>query len=162
MFPDHNHALAPTQIAALLQPELINLQLVAREKIPALRELATPLKQHPAITAPEAFFREILARERASNTGLGHGFAMPHARTDLCREVVIAIGRSATGVDYDAPDGLPVQLLFLIGTPLRQAQSYHCLVVGLARLVARVTNRQRLLAAPDAVAFIRTMASLRV
>ncbi|MCX7010035.1 MAG: PTS sugar transporter subunit IIA, partial [Kiritimatiellaeota bacterium] len=125
--------LTPTQIAALLQPERIRLGLAAHEKILALRELTTTLKGHPDITGPEAFFREILARERASNTGLGHGLAMPHARTDLCREIVMAVGRSDAGIDYGAPDGELVQLLFLIGTPQRQAKPYHCLVVGLAR-----------------------------
>jgi len=154
--------LTPAQIAALLQPELICLELGTREKIPALRELAALLKGHPALTKHEAFFREILARERASNTGLGHGLAMPHARTELCRDIVIAVGRSASGIDYGAPDGEPVQLLFLIGTPQQGAKLYHCLVVGLARLLARASNCQRLLAAPDIPAFIRAVAGLRV
>ena len=60
--------LVPAQLAALLQPEMILLDLQAREKLPALRELVTALQHHPALPRPEAFFRELLARERNTNT----------------------------------------------------------------------------------------------
>jgi len=153
--------LVPTQLAALLQPQLIRLDLQAREKLPALRELLTALQHIPALPRPEAFFREVLARERITNTGLGNGLAMPHARTDLCADIVIAVGRSAAGIDYDAPDGKPVHLLFMIGTPQRELTRYHQLVVGLARMLNHAVNRERLLAATDAADFIRAMGTLR-
>jgi mannitol/fructose-specific phosphotransferase system IIA component (Ntr-type) len=156
-----NLPLVPAQLAALLQPEMIRLDLQARDKLPALRELVTALQHIPALPRPEAFFHELLARERVSNTALGNGIAMPHARTDLCTDIVVAVGRSAAGIDYDAPDGKPVRLLFMIGTPQRELTHYHQLVVGLARLLNRAANRERLLAATDAADFIRVMAALR-
>ena len=153
--------LVPAQLAALLQPEMILLDLQAREKLPALRELVTALQHHPALPRPEAFFRELLARERNTNTALGNGLAMPHARTDLCDDIVIAAGRSSAGIDYAAPDGQPVRLLFMLGSPQGQLTRYHQLIVGLARMLNRTANRDRLLAATDAADFIRVMASLR-
>ena len=157
----HNLPLDPAQLAALLQPEMIRLDLQARDKLPALRELFRSLPSHPALPRPEAFFRELLAREHITNTALGNGLAMPHARTDLCEDIVVAVGRSAAGIEYDAPDGKPVHLLFMIGTPQRELTRYHQLVVGLARLLNRATNRDRLLAATDAADFIRVMTALR-
>ena len=153
--------LTPAQIAALLHPQMIQWELQAREKIHALREIAALLRNHPAVAKPEAFFREILMRERVSNTGLGNGLAMPHVRTDLCDDIVMAVGRSVPGIDYGAPDGQPVQLLFLIGTPLGQLTRYHRVIVGLARLLASPTNRLHLLAAHDAASFISAIATLR-
>jgi mannitol/fructose-specific phosphotransferase system IIA component (Ntr-type) len=161
MQDDQKLPLVPAQLAALLQPDQICLNLQAQEKLPALRELVTSLRHHPALARPEAFFRELLARERVTNTALGNGLAMPHARTDLCDDIVIAVGRSTAGIDYDAPDGKPVHLLFMIGTPQRELTRYHQLVVGLARMLNRAANRERLLAATDAADFIRVMATLR-
>lgn len=153
--------LVPAQLAALLQPSSLRLDLRAREKIPALRELVTALQNHPSLQRSEAFFRELLARERVTNTALGNGIALPHARTDLCDDIVIAVGRSTLGVEYDAPDAQPVRLLFMVGTPQRQLTLYHQLIVGLARMLNRPGNRERLLAATDAADFIRIMAGLR-
>ena len=153
--------LVPAQLAALLQPDTILLDLQSSEKLPALRELVMALQHHPALPRPEAFFRELLARERNTNTALGNGLAMPHARTELCGDIVLAAGRSMAGIDYAAPDGLPVRLLFMIGTPQGQLTRYHQLVVGLARMLNRAANRDRLLAATDAADFIRVMAGLR-
>lgn len=161
MQTDQNLPLVPAQLAALLQPEMIRLDLQAGDKLTALRELVRSLPRHPALPRPEAFFRELLARERVNNTALGNGLAMPHARTDLCAGIVVAIGRSAAGIDYDAPDGKPVRLLLMIGTPQQELARYHQLVVGLARLLNRAANRERLMAATDAADFIRVMAALR-
>lgn len=161
MVQERQLPLLPAQIAALIQPQTVRLDLKAREKLPALRELAATLKDHPNLSRPEAFFREVLARERSANTGLGHGVAMPHARSELCGDLVIAVGRSAAGIDYGSPDGVPVHLLFLIGAPVQHTAPYHRLIVGLARLIESATNRQCLLAAEDASALIRVLTRLR-
>ncbi len=64
--------------------------------------------------APE-LFGEILAREEEATTGIGKGIAMPHARTsDVASETLIAVGLHADGVDFDATDGAPVHVVFLI------------------------------------------------
>ena len=152
----------PAQLAALLQPQALRLELQAREKLPALRELAAALKHHPRLTRPEAFFREVLARERVHSTGLGHGVAMPHARSELCGDFVLVVGRSAVGLDYGAPDGEPVRLLFMLGAPPHRVAPYHQLVVGLARVLESAANRERLLAAATPEDFIRTLAHLPV
>ena len=153
--------LVPAQLAVLLRPEFILLDLQERKKLPALRELFTTLQHHPALPRPEAFFRELLARERITNTALGNGLAMPHARTDLCEDIVVAVGRSAEGIDYDAPDGQPVRLVFMLGTPQRALTRYHQLVVGLSRMLNRSANRERLLAATGDAEFIRVLGTLR-
>jgi mannitol/fructose-specific phosphotransferase system IIA component (Ntr-type) len=107
----------------------------------------------------EAFFNEILDRERVSNTSLGHDVAIPHARTDQCSDIVIAVGRSEPGVDFEAKDHQPVRLIFLIGTPKQMVTDYLRVVGNLARLLRLDDLRQRLLTAPDAAAFIQTIAA---
>ena len=64
--------------------------------------------------APE-LFGEILAREEEATTGIGKGIAMPHARrSDVVKETLIAVGLHGDGVDFDATDGAPVHVVFLI------------------------------------------------
>ena len=145
------------KVAALLKPEAINLDLHARHKTDALREVASLLVQGKHVANFEEFFSEILERERVSNTALGHDVAIPHARTEQCSEILIAVGRSVAGVDFEGQDDLPVRLIFLIGTPKQMVAEYLRLVGNLARLLRQDSLREKLLAAPDAASFIKLM-----
>ncbi len=146
---------SPSKIASLLNPEAIQLELQAKQKTEALREVAELLAQSRCVGNFEAFFSEILARERVSNTALGHDVAIPHARTDQCSDILIAVGRSRGGIDFEAKDGQPVKLIFLIGTPKQMVTDYLRVVGTLARLLRQDELRQRLLDAPDAATFIK-------
>ena len=143
------------RIAALLKPERMKLGLEAKQKNAALHEVANLLGGSPCVSSFDAFFREILERERISNTALGHDVAIPHARTDHCTDILIAVGRSAEGIDFEAKDGRPVRLIFLIGTPKAMVTEYLRVVGNLARLLRQDDIRQRLLNAPDSAAFIQ-------
>ena len=144
-----------SKVAALLRPAAINLNLQARQKNDALREVALMLQQVGCVSDFDAFFKEILERERVSNTALGHDVAIPHARTEQCSEILIAVGRSPEGIDFEAKDGEPVRLIFLIGTPKQMVTEYLRVVGNLARLLRQDQLRENLLTAPDPEAFIR-------
>ena len=150
---------SPSKIASLLSPETIQLELQSREKVPALREVAELLTQNKCVGNFEAFFNEILQRERVSNTALGHDVAIPHARTDQCSDILIAVGRSHEGIDFEAKDGSPVRLIFLIGTPKQMVTDYLRVVGTLARLLRQDDLRRNLLDAPDAATFIKIIES---
>ena len=145
------------KVAALLRPETIKLNIQAKQKAPALREVAELLAQTNCVTNFDAFFQEILDRERVSNTALGHDVAIPHARTEQCSAILIAVGRSSDGIDFEAKDGLPVRLIFLIGTPKQMVTDYLRVVGNLARLLRQDNVRQQLLDAPDAASFIKVI-----
>ena len=145
------------KIAALLKPEAINLNLQARDKTAALHEVASLLVSSQRVANFEVFFGEILERERISNTALGHDVAIPHARTEQCGEILIAVGRSMAGVDFEGQNESPVRLIFLIGTPKQMVAEYLRLVGNLARLLRQDVLREKLLAAPDIATFIKLM-----
>lgn len=146
---------SPSKISSLLRPETITLDLKAKEKVPALREVAELLVRNNSVKNFEAFFNEILQRERVSNTALGHDIAIPHARTDQCTDILIAVGRSAEGIDFEAKDGQPVRLIFLIGTPKQMVTDYLRVVGNLARLLRQDEVRQQLIDVTDPAAFIQ-------
>lgn len=148
---------SPAKIASLLNPEAITLDLKATQKAAALREVAELLAKNKCVSNFEAFFNEVLQRERASNTALSHDVAIPHARTDQCDDIVIAVGRSNAGLDFEAKDNHPVRLIFLIGTPKQMVTDYLRVVGNLARLLRQDDLRQRLLDAPDPASFIKIL-----
>jgi fructose-specific phosphotransferase system IIA component len=154
--------ISPAKLASLLNPETINLNLRAAEKMAALREVAQLLAQHRSIHNFDLFFQEIIDRERVSNTALGHDVAIPHARTDQCTEILIAVGRSTKGVDFETKDGQRVRLIFVIGTPKHMVADYLRVVGNLARLLRQDDVRQSLLDAPDTASFIKIIDAAEV
>ena len=138
------------KVAALLRSETINLNLQARDKIGVLREVANLLAQSQRVANFEIFFSEILERERISTTALAYDVAIPHARTEQCNEILLAVGRSVAGVDFGVPNSQPVRLVFLIGTPKQMVTEYLRVVGNLARLLRQDALREQLSAAADA------------
>ena len=146
---------ASGKVTSLLAADAINLSLQANEKVAALREVAELLHSKSGLTDFDSFFKEILERERVSNTALGHDVAIPHARTDQCTEILMAVGRSATGIEFGAKDGQPVRLIFLIGTPKQMVTEYLRVVGNLARLLRQDDLRRRLLEVPTPAEFVK-------
>ena len=94
----------------------------------------------------------LFARERLGSTGLGHGVAIPHGRIKGLKDALGAFIRLAEPVPFDAPDGRPVSLLFVLLVP-EQANEHHLqLLSELAQMFSDRTFREQLLSAPDALA----------
>ena len=124
--------------------ELIN-NLVATRKI-------TP-EHHDAIAAV------VKKRESSMSTGIGFGIGIPHASTDLISEVVGALGRSKTGVNFDALDNQPVKLVMLFLVPQGQFQKHLHTLANIAKLLHKAEFRQALEQAPDADAMLQIVRS---
>jgi fructose-specific phosphotransferase system IIA component len=135
-------------ISDYLKEEQILLELDADSKESAIREIAGSMRRNPSITRYEAFVEDIFERETFSTTGTGHGIGVPHARTEAVSDIVIALGRSAQGIDFGSLDGKPVHLIFVLGTPKRKDLSLYLSVLArLTRLLERPAFRESLLAA---------------
>jgi mannitol/fructose-specific phosphotransferase system IIA component (Ntr-type) len=91
-------------------------------------------------------------RETSMSTGIGFGIGIPHASTDLIYEVVGALGRSRTGVNFDALDNQPVKLVMLFLVPQGQFQKHLHTLANIAKLLHKKEFRQALEEAKDAPA----------
>jgi mannitol/fructose-specific phosphotransferase system IIA component (Ntr-type) len=112
--------------------------LEADTKEEAVRELCRRFSESGALTRPkaDALATEILRRESEGTTGIGSGVAVPHAKTSLVPEMLVAVGVSAKGIDFASVDGDPVHVVFLIAAPPQAVQEYLALmkwVVSLTR-----------------------------
>ncbi|MGD2154378.1 MAG: cation:proton antiporter [Gemmatimonadales bacterium] len=101
-------------------------------------------------------------REELQGTGTGGGVAIPHARMPNLKRPVLAFGRSVAGVEWDAPDGLPVHLVFLLLSPERESGLQLQILAALASGLAEPTVRERLIhAKSDADTIAALDAALR-
>jgi fructose-specific phosphotransferase system IIA component len=94
-------------------------------------------------------------RETSMSTGIGFGIGIPHASTDLIYEVVGALGRSQKGVDFDALDNQPVNLVMLFLVPQGQFQKHLHTLANIAKLLHKKEFRQALQEASDSEAMYR-------
>ncbi|MCT2536024.1 fructose-specific PTS transporter subunit EIIC [Aquibacillus koreensis] len=101
-------------ITDLLRKDTIILDLQANSKASVIDELVNKLDKAGRLSDKDAFKQAILAREEQSTTGIGDGIAIPHAKTAAVKTPAIVFGRSIEGIDYEALDGQPSHLFFMI------------------------------------------------
>lgn len=141
----------------ILSPEQINPDLQASNRWEAIEELIDRLVQCAKIKPDnrEAILAVVKKRESSMSTGIGFGVGIPHASTDLIGEVVGAFGRSRRGVNFDALDNQPVNLVMLFLVPQGQFQKHLHTLARIAKLLHRKEFRQALETAPDSETMYR-------
>jgi mannitol/fructose-specific phosphotransferase system IIA component (Ntr-type) len=119
------------------------VELNSRDKVGALNELVDVMGTATQIVDKEAFRKAIFEREKLLSTGIGLGLAVPHAKMNGVKDIVMAVGRSKEGIAFDAIDGKPVHLVVMIGAAEEQRDTYIKLLAELISLLKDKKNRQR-------------------
>jgi fructose-specific phosphotransferase system IIA component len=140
----------------ILSREQIITDLRATNRWEAIDELIDSLVATGKISPShrEAIVAVVKKRESSMSTGIGYGIGIPHASTDLITEVVGALGRSRTGVNFDSLDNQPVNLVMLFLVPQGQFQKHLHTLANIAKLLHKAEFRQALEQAPDAEAML--------
>ncbi|MBD0690384.1 fructose-specific PTS transporter subunit EIIC [Streptomyces sp. CBMA123] len=140
--------------SGLITPALVDLHLAPEDKSEALRALAQRLVAEGRVTDLDGFLGDIAAREAQAPTGMGDGIGIPHCRSPHVTRPSLAFGRSARGVDFDAPDGRPADLVFMIAAPEGADDSHLQILAALARRLMdpEFTGALREAESPGAVA----------
>jgi nitrogen PTS system EIIA component len=117
-----------------IELEIHDLQSTDRYDV--IRELMKSLAAHEKLdgVAANRIEAEILDREKLTSTAIGNGVAIPHARVASVNRVQAVLGRSAAGIDWDAPDGKPVHLVFQFISPRIGIQIHTEMLMRIARL----------------------------
>jgi PTS system nitrogen regulatory IIA component len=109
------------KIVEMLKTEDILEDLQSDNKSDVFRELVHPFVKSPRNLDPEAAIHVLHEREKLGSTGIGDGIAIPHGKIPGLDELILSFGRSVTGVRFDAMDGKPVHLFFLLLAPEHSA-----------------------------------------
>jgi mannitol/fructose-specific phosphotransferase system IIA component (Ntr-type) len=145
----NSHAVV---LSELLSPATIALDLKSTDRDGVLSELVNQIPQ--LAKQPEAratLLRALHEREELHSTGIGDGIAIPHARNalvGLVDEPIVVFGRHKEGIAYDAIDGVPARLFFLLVAPT--VTQHLAVLARLSRLLRDPKLRQGLLAADGA------------
>ena len=136
-------------LSDLLSPAAINLNLSSVGRDEVLEELVNQIPE--LVGQPDArqtLLRALREREQLHSTGIGDGIALPHARNALVGLVdhsIIVFGRHPKGIPYEAIDGIPARLFFLLIAPT--VTQHLAILARLSRLLRDPKLRQNLLAA---------------
>ena len=138
-------------IAKLLPVSNVVVGLEASSKKRAFEQAGLLFENNHGI-GRSTVFDSLFAREKLGSTGLGQGIAIPHGRIKGLKDALGAFMRLAEPVQFDAPDGRPVSLMFVLLVP-EQANEHHLqLLSELAQMFSDRSFREQLSSAPDAAA----------
>ncbi len=118
----------------------------ATEKYAAIAELIGKADVFAEVGDLGLFEAAVVDREKSGSTGLGRGVAVAHGKTPLADRVIVALGISRRGIEFEAPDGLPVKLLFLVASPPEMSCEYLLALSAIAGLCRNDDLKERLLA----------------
>lgn len=124
-----------------LAKELVLPELTAETKSAVLNELIAPLGEvYPEMDTDQAV-RVLLDREKLGTTGIGDGIAIPHGKLEDLDKVLVVVGRSKQGVDFESLDHKPCSIFFLVLAPEQVAGMHLRVLAQISRLLKDETFR---------------------
>ena len=132
------------KLVDILSPDAICVELVAQTKPDALKELCALLGRAGKLPDVPAMVKTLEEREALGSTGIGQGVAIPHGKSTAIKEQAAALGISKRGVEFDALDGEPVHIVFLLVAPADAAGNHLKALAKVSRLLKDKFFRQAL------------------
>lgn len=145
------------KVVDFLRPEMVIPGLSGMSKSAVLAEMAAHVARHRGLD-PITLTQVLEERERLASTAIGDGIAIPHGKLEACGELVGALGRSTSGLEFDSIDGKPTHLVFMLVAPANATGSHLKALARLSRLFRDALLRERLIEAPDAEAMFKALA----
>ena len=145
-------------VAKLLPTANVVLELSVSSKKRLFEQVGLLFENNHGI-ARNLIFDSLFARERLGSTALGQGVAIPHGRIKGLKEAIGAFVRLAQPVPFDAPDGKPVNLVFILLVPEQATEKHLQILSELAQMFSDRSLRESMSAAPDAAALHQIVAA---
>lgn len=145
------------QVSELLELERISCNTHAASKKRVLEQLSELLADNQGDLTQIKVFDSLLSRERLGSTGLGHGVAIPHGRVKESDRTLLALIKLDQGIDYDAVDNQPVDLLFALLVPEHSTDEHLQLLSQLAEMLSDPALVERLRSATDSGSLLDTI-----
>ena len=132
------------KVFELLDERFILTDFNSDDKENVINELIDLYKESDKVNDIEKVRTAILDREKIMSTGVGKGFAIPHGKTNAVTDVIAAFGKTTRDIDYDALDGNPVHLVFLLVGRDDMVSKHIKLLSRISRLMNKDEFRERL------------------
>jgi PTS system nitrogen regulatory IIA component len=136
------------RILDILKEEAIISDLNATDKRGVLERLTGAVAKASGVNQEE-MVRVLLERERLGSTGIGGGIAIPHGKLKSLESLLVGFGRSLKGVEFEAMDGKPAHLFFVLMAPEDSTGDHLRMLARISRLLKDSTFKERLMTAAD-------------
>jgi len=146
------------KLTDVLKSNCVKVPLAGRDRTAVIEELVELLDDAGLLRNRQAVLQAIIEREARRSTGIGRGLAIPHGKTTECDRLVIAVGKPAQPIDFDAIDGKPVSLIALLASPLNQTGPHIQALARISRLMTIDSVRSGMLQARTADELYRVIA----
>jgi mannitol/fructose-specific phosphotransferase system IIA component (Ntr-type) len=134
----------------LIQEKTIRAPLEATDRQGAISELVDLLANEGCISNCEVIKQAVWERELQRTTGIGEGLAIPHGRCNQLENMVMAMGRPATPIDFASPDKRPVELIILLVSPTENTSDHIQALGKISRLMVDRSFRESAYATKEA------------
>src|SRR5687767_15934737 len=138
------------RLTEILKPQNIKVPLQAKVKTDAIAELVNMLADNGEVTDAKRVLDAVLDREATRTTGIGNGLAIPHGKCTGTNHLVMAVERAANPIDFQAIDGRPVTLIWLLSSPPDKTGPHIHALARISRLMTIDRFRQSLANAQSA------------
>lgn len=129
-----------SELVQYFKEELFLPNLKAESKEDALLEIVSKFEEEGLIRKKEILLEMLKRREGLGSTGIGKGLAIPHGRSTVAKDVIIAFGKSEKGIDFNSVDEKPVHLIFMVVAPPIEEGNKYLPVLG--KLVEFLNNEK--------------------
>jgi len=138
------------RLTDILKPEWVKVPLTCDSKHDAIDELIDVLADHGGVDDRDEMKEAVWNREQTRTTGIGHGVAIPHGKCACCRSLCLAVGLAGDPIEFDSIDGRPVDLIFLLGSPMDQTGPHIQALASISRMLTDAEFRQSIKSAESA------------
>ncbi len=144
-------------LRTVLTPETVDLHLKGSTKEEIIEELLDVLVKAGKVTDKEAAKECVLDRERKMSTGMKHGIAIPHGKTDTVTDLVACIGISDKAVDFDSLDQEPCRIFIMTLSPVNKTGPHLQFLAEVSLLFKSAEKRAQILNTADKAEVIRIL-----
>jgi len=145
-------------LKTVLTAETINLHLKGSSKDEIINELLDMLVTAGKITDREAAFNAVMEREQKMSTGMKHGIAIPHGKTDTIQDLVACVGIAEKPVEFDSLDHEPCRIFIMTLSPLEKTGPHLQFLAEISLLFKSAEKRQEIIGAQTPEAIIKILA----
>ena len=144
-------------LATVIRPQTVCLDLKARDKEEVIARLVDLLADAGEIADRRAVLDAVLERERKMSTGMQHGIAIPHGKTDTLERIVAAVGIHRKGVEFQSLDGKPARIVIVTVSPQGASGPHVRFLAEVSRLLTNARTRAALLKAKTPEDVVRAL-----
>ncbi len=131
-------------LTQILQPSCVKAPLEGNDKDSAITEMVDLLAENGCLADRDVVLEAVLVREETRSTGIGSGIAIPHGKCSGVKELVMAIGISKEGIDFDSIDHKPVKIIILLASPIDRTGPHIQALARVSRLLLDEKFREQL------------------